>query len=554
MINSRTAFGVVGAVWCLGVCGQASASARLFLVLHDVHHQGVAGSNLSVHAPAGVTLAIDVLLENSPVNVKGFNVVLSCTAPFSGGGSADPVGSPEIEQSHNNPTYVFNGITNFPAVDEDCSEEGGPRIAAGLPVNSPGVPVTDAEYLGTFYYEISGQASGSAKIDFLPVTFLRDSNLDLIPVIMDGLQVTIGPADLDSDGADDFGEDNCPNLYNPDQSDGDGDGVGDDCDNCLIDYNSMQSDADQDSIGDVCDDCPNLVGPTGCEMGGSAGVEVDAAVGGVVATESGAVELNIEPGDLMSDETITIMTTVPSDPSASILAGAESDAGTVPCGVYFFGPNGLLFESPVTLTISCDVSGLTPEQRELMQIYLYSDFDLAYVPLASDCTTAETPRGSGVFIATCTAEVAHFSEYAPVAPADADNDGVIDDFGGFIDNCPEVANPGQEDSNANGIGDACACVGDAACSHLHISACGCAQCSDDVCSTVPIAYGNVNCAGPANQVNLDDILCTIQGFANFGNCPNSDISPCSGNQVINLDDLLAVLSAFGGSNPCGCTP
>lgn len=53
-------------------------------------------------------------------------------------------------------------------------------------------------------------------------------------------------------------------------------------------------------------------------------------------------------------------------------------------------------------------------------------------------------------------------------------------------------------------------------------------------------------------VNLDDILCVLSGFASFSICPNGDIGGCSHNGVINLDDILAVLGAFSGSSPCEC--
>jgi hypothetical protein len=39
-----------------------------------------------------------------------------------------------------------------------------------------------------------------------------------------------------------------------------------------------------------------------------------------------------------------------------------------------------------------------------------------------------------VFTATCTAELAHFSEYALIAPLDSDGDGVFDRFPPVADN------------------------------------------------------------------------------------------------------------------------
>lgn len=76
-----------------------------------------------------------------------------------------------------------------------------------------------------------------------------------------------GSDDIDGDGIPDS-EDNCPDTYNPDQTDSDGDGVGDACDdgedtdgdgipdsedNCPTTWNPGQEDSDGDGIGDACE-------------------------------------------------------------------------------------------------------------------------------------------------------------------------------------------------------------------------------------------------------------------------------------------------------------
>ena len=46
---------------------------------------------------------------------------------------------------------------------------------------------------------------------------------------------------------------NCPFLPLADQTDGDGDGVGDVCDNCSADANADQRDTNADGYGNLCD-------------------------------------------------------------------------------------------------------------------------------------------------------------------------------------------------------------------------------------------------------------------------------------------------------------
>ncbi|HPD32209.1 MAG TPA: thrombospondin type 3 repeat-containing protein, partial [Phycisphaerae bacterium] len=55
--------------------------------------------------------------------------------------------------------------------------------------------------------------------------------------------------------------DNCPDVSNPGQQDTDGDQVGDACDNCPTISNTTQVNSDHDALGDSCDNCPTVYNP-----------------------------------------------------------------------------------------------------------------------------------------------------------------------------------------------------------------------------------------------------------------------------------------------------
>jgi len=127
---------------------------------------------------------------------------------------------------------------------------GSPSLTPGANPAWPAGAISPADVL---HWRLGGVISRYASPRSLGL-FDRDE-LDALDI---GECVDTCVTDLDGDGISELC-DNCPNLLNPGQADGDLDGIGDACDNCPTVFNPSQADANGNNIGDACDvacDCP----------------------------------------------------------------------------------------------------------------------------------------------------------------------------------------------------------------------------------------------------------------------------------------------------------
>ncbi|MHC4527990.1 MAG: GLUG motif-containing protein, partial [Planctomycetota bacterium] len=143
--------------------------------------------------------------------------------------------------------------------------------------------------------------------------------------------------------------------------DSDDDEIPDNEDNCPDDYNPGQSDVDEDGVGDLCDMCPADANDE-CDPNGSVAEEIDPNEGSIIETPDGDLIIHIEPNALSEPTTISITKILPEDPNVDLMISSNQGEG-VAVAVYDLQPDGMVFDEPVTVTFTSDLSQYNCEQR-----------------------------------------------------------------------------------------------------------------------------------------------------------------------------------------------
>ena len=259
------------------------------------------------------------------------------------------------------------------------------------------------------------------------------------------VSITVLP-DQDADGVTDA-NDNCPTTANSDQTDSDGDGRGDACDNCQLVPNTDQANADGDGLGDPCDpddDNDGVLDTNDLCPGTPAGTQVNAdgcpdADGDGVADANDNCPSTANPDQIDFDNDGLGDACDTNDDDDGVADGSDLCANTPPnTQVNAAGCPDADGDGVADTDDNCP---FTPNPDQV-------DFDND--GFGDSCDLDDDNDGVLDANDQCPGTAPSTQVNSAGCP-DADGDGVADSN----DNCPSVVNPGQLDTDHDGLGDDC---------------------------------------------------------------------------------------------------
>jgi hypothetical protein len=359
--------------------------------------------------------------------------------------------------------------------------------------------------LGTDGYIENGQPYASVTLKHSATTTSGGTQVQT-----DLAYINLSPVDYDVDlvsgaldGISDY-RDNCINVYNPDQADTNGDGLGDACSTCTTETGcTLDDDVDDDNVEDSIDNCPGITNPADATTGKQADMDDDGK--GDACDDSEADKGNVVDGiydnvdkcpfDYDPDQVDTDADGIGDvcDDSDGDGIIDDKDNCAFDSNPYNDTTNGTdsFPENQDNFYAFCKDDNNDGVTNSLDKIYLDTDTSTAATMVATgdSCpfavVTCTDTSGDGIIDShdsskngsTCWTGIAAAVGSAYVAPlitdttqfgdtCDTDRDDIASSdamkaakesgiLTTTLDNCPFAYNPTQTDTDGDGVGDAC---------------------------------------------------------------------------------------------------